>query len=221
MCVRKKKVSVNDEDVSDTDIEDMDMEAVTDSEEEYTEAEKKLLEKVWKKRTPENFDSDDEVYEMQDSSEEEEDDDMQDSMESDIEELQEDDGIPDDRAWGKKAKNFYSSDYKYTDYSSATQKDFANAEMEEQEAKKLHTRSTDEIFDTFDDRFMQTIKDSKDDHQEDSEQTLEFSKSSKKHQQILAQKESRAYIVLVTDFKGIIHNYINNLFSIMTKLIYI
>lgn len=176
------------------------MEAVTDSEEEYTETEKKLLEKIRKKRTPENFDSDDEVYGMQDEDEE---DDQQDSMESDIEELQEnDDDIPDDRAWGKETKNFYSSDYKYTDYSSATQKDFAHAEMEEQEAKKLYTRSADEIFDILDDKFMQIMDDNKDDHQEDSGQTLEFSKSSKKHQQILAQKESRAYTVLVTDFKG-------------------
>lgn len=177
------------------------MNAVTDSEEEYTEAERKLLKKVQEKRTPENFDSDDEVYGLQDEDEEDEED-LQSSMESDIEELQEDNDIPDDRAWGKKARSFYSSDYKYTDYSSATQRDFANAEMEEQEAKKLHTRSADEIFDFIDDRFTQIIEDSKNDSQKDDGQTLEFSKSSKKHQQILAQKESRAFTVLLTDFKG-------------------
>ncbi|XP_032673117.1 something about silencing protein 10 [Odontomachus brunneus] len=193
-----KKKPLVDEDINDTDIEHMDMETVTDSEEEYTEAERKLLEKVRKGRTPENFDSDDEVYGLQDETENEEDD-LQDSVESDIEELQEDNDIPDDRAWGRKTKNFYSSDYRYTDYSSATQKDFANAEMEQHEAKKLHTRSADEIFDIIDDRFVQLTKDNKD--QEDNRQTLEFNKSSKKHQEMLAQKESRAFTVLVMDFK--------------------
>lgn len=116
------------------------MNAVTDSEEEYTETEKKLLEKVRKQRTTENFDSDDEVYGLQDGSEDDEDD-QQDSMESDIEGMQEDYDLPNDRAWGSKTKAFYSSDFKYTDYASAPQKDLINAEMEEEEGKRLHLRS--------------------------------------------------------------------------------
>lgn len=121
------------------DIEDVDMNAVTDSEEEYTETEKKLLEKVRKQRTTENLDSDDEVYGLQDDSEEE--DDQQDSMESDIEGMQEDYDMPNDRAWGNKAKAFYSSDFKYTDFASAPQKDLVNADLEEEEGKRLHLRS--------------------------------------------------------------------------------
>ncbi|EFN79771.1 Something about silencing protein 10 [Harpegnathos saltator] len=170
----------------------------SDDLEEYTETEKKLLEKVRKAHVSENFDSDDEVYGLQDENDEEEED-LQDSMESDIEELQEDDDMPDDRAWGKRTQNFYSSDYKYTDYSSATQKDFENAEIEEQEAKKLYTRLANEIFDITDDRIMQITEDK--DDQKDDGQTLEFSKSSKKHQQMVAQKESRAFTILLIDFK--------------------
>ncbi|EGI60181.1 Something about silencing protein 10 [Acromyrmex echinatior] len=115
------------------------MNDVTDSEEEYTETEKKLLEKVRKQHTIENFDSDDEVLGLNDN--EEESDDQQDSMESDIEGIQEDYDMPNERAWGSKAKAFYSSDFKYTDYSSAPQKDLINAEMEEEEGKRLHLRA--------------------------------------------------------------------------------
>lgn len=139
--IRMRK-PLDNEDIDDVedDIEDVDMDAVTDSEEEYTETEKKLLEKVRQQRTTENFDSDDEVYGLQDDDEEEEDD-QQDSMESDIEGMQEDYDMPNDRAWGSKAKAFYSSDFKYTDYASAPQKDLINAEMEEEEGKRLHLRA--------------------------------------------------------------------------------
>lgn len=139
--IRTRK-PLDNEDIHDVedDIEDVDMDAVTDSEEEYTETEKKLLEKVRQQRTTENFDSDDEVYGLQDDDEEAEDD-QQDSMESDIEGMQEDYDMPNDRAWGNKAKAFYSSDFKYTDYASAPQKDLINAEMEEEEGKRLHLRA--------------------------------------------------------------------------------
>ncbi|XP_025269397.1 something about silencing protein 10 [Camponotus floridanus] len=171
--VRKKRTRkhLNDEDANDMedDIEDIDMDAVTDSEEEYTETERKLLEKVRKQHTTENFDSDDEVYGLQDENEEE---DQQDSMESDIEELQEDYDLPNDRAWGSKARTFYSSDFKYTDYAVAPQKDLVNAEMEEEEGKKLHLRSMEQYLDLDSvniNEVVQTIKDRKSD-QKDSKQ---------------------------------------------------
>lgn len=135
-----KPLDKEDIDDIEDDIEDIDMDAVTDSEEEYTETEKKLLEKVRKQRTTENFDSDDEVYGLQNDSEEEEND-QQDSMESDVEGIEEDYDMPNERAWGNKAKTFYSSDFKYTDYASAPEKDLVNAEREEEEGKKLHLRS--------------------------------------------------------------------------------
>ena len=57
--------------------DDINMDAVTDLEKEYTETERKLLEIVQKQSTTENFDSDDEVYGLQDESEEEEQEDNQ------------------------------------------------------------------------------------------------------------------------------------------------
>ncbi|CAL1681468.1 unnamed protein product [Lasius platythorax] len=171
--VRKKRtrkpLDVDDANDIEDDIEDMDMDAVTDSEEEYTETERKLLEKVRKQRTTENFDSDDEVYGLQDENEEEE---QEDSMESDIEELQEDYDMPNDRAWGNKARTFYSSDFKYTDYAVAPQKDLVNAEMEEEEGKKLHLRSMEQYLDLDGvniNEIVQTINDRKID-QKDSKQ---------------------------------------------------
>lgn len=205
--IRSKKARLDiEEDVDDTDIEDVDMDAMTDSEEEYTERERKLLEKARKRRTSENYDSEDEVYPLRGDSadeedEEEEEDNQQVLMGSDVEELQEDD-LPDDRAWGKKARNFYSSDYKYTDYATATQRDMANAEMEEQEAKKLHTRSADENFDIIDDRFIQTVEDSKDDRQ-----IVELCKLNEKQKQTVEQKELNAFVALVTDFKGTCYHF--------------
>ncbi|XP_018404502.1 PREDICTED: something about silencing protein 10 [Cyphomyrmex costatus] len=136
----RKPLIKDDVDDMEDDIEDVNMNNVTDSEEEYTETEKKLLEKVRKQHTTENFDSDDEVLGLEDENEEESDD-QQDLMESDIEGIQEDYDMPNDRAWGSKAKAFYSSDFKYTDYASAPQKDLINAEMEEEEGKKLHLRA--------------------------------------------------------------------------------
>lgn len=188
--VRTRKPINNEDDDIEDNMEDVDMDAVTDSEEEYTETERKLLEKIRKQRTTENFDSDDEVYRLQDDSEEEKDD-QQDSMESDIEGTQKDYDMPSDRAWGNKAKVFYSSDYKYTDYASAPQKDLVNADMEEEEGKRLHLRSMGQHL-AFDgssfsrNKSIQIIKDSK--VQENSKQ--------------ISDKES--FMIMINTFKGIL-----------------
>jgi len=176
------------------DVENMDMDVVTDSEEEYTETEKKLLEKVRKQQTTENFDSDDEVYGLQEDSEEEEEEenDQRDSMESDIEETQEDYDMPNDRAWGNKAKAFHSSDFKYTDYASAPEKDLANADMEEEEGRRLHLRSMGQHLALDSSSFsrnkaVQIIKDSKI-VQKDSKQV----------------SDEESFMIMVNTFKGIL-----------------
>lgn len=172
---KRAKKSFDDEEKNDMeDIEDIDMNAVTDSEDEYTETEKKLLEKVRKQRITENYDSDDEVYGLQNDTdeEEEEEDDQQDSLESDIEGLKGDYDMPNDRAWGNKAKTFYASDFKYTDYDNAPQKDLQNAEIEEDEGKKLHMRSMHQHLALEGSNFIeivQTMEDDKED-QEDNKQ---------------------------------------------------
>ncbi|XP_011860857.1 PREDICTED: something about silencing protein 10 isoform X2 [Vollenhovia emeryi] len=172
------------------DMEDVDMDAVTDSEEEYTETEKKLLEKVRKPRTTENFDSDDEVYGLQDDSEEEEEEDnQQDSMESDIEGAQEDDDMPNDRAWGSKAKAFYSSDFKFTDYASAPEKDLINADLEEEEGRRLHLRSMGQHLDLDGSSFSRNR----------AAPVVEGSKVTREDSEQVSDKES--FMILVNTFK--------------------
>lgn len=179
------------------DIEDVDMNAVTDSEEEYTETEKKLLEKV-RKRITENYDSDDEVYGLQDDSDEEEqEDNQQDSLESDIEGLEEGYDMPNDRAWGNKTKMFYSSDFKYTDYASAPQKDLINADIEEDEGKKLHMRSMEQHLALEGSNLIgiiQTMEDGKED-QEDNEQI----------------SDEKSFMFIVNVFKGMYMMYMYNI----------
>lgn len=174
-------------------MEDVDMDAVTDSEEEYTETERKLLEKIRKQRTTETFDSDDEVYGLQDDSEEEEEeDDQRDSMESDIEGTQEDYDMPNDRAWGNKAKVFYSSDYKYTDYASAPQKDLVNADMEEEEGRKLHLRSMGQHL----------ILDGSSFSRNKSVQIIKDNKVVQENAKQITDKES--FMIMINTFKGIL-----------------
>lgn len=177
------------------DIEDVDMDVVTDSEEEYTETEKKLLEKVRKQRTTENFDSDDEVYGLQDDSEEEEEDDQRDSMESDIEGAQEDYDIPNDRAWGNKAKAFYSSDFKYTDYASAPEKDLVNADMEEEEGRRLHLRSMGQHLALDGSSFSRNK----------AAQIIEDSTVVREDNEQMSDKES--FMIMVNTFKGTLQQY--------------
>ncbi|EZA53302.1 hypothetical protein DMN91_004738 [Ooceraea biroi] len=193
--VRKKrtkepaqKKEVDMEDVDD-DIEDINMDDITDSEEEYTETEKKLLEKVRNKNTIENYDSEDEVYGLQDS--EEDDQEEQESMESDIEELQEDYDIPNDRAWGSKARTFYSSDFKYTDYAFVPQKDLINADIEEEEGRKLHVRSLEQFLDidSFDLTGIVQAAEHTKDRQEDSEQVS------------VQETDEKFFMTLVNSFK--------------------
>lgn len=178
-----------------TNIEDVDMNALSDSEEEYTETERKLLEKARTKHTAENFDSDDEVYGLQDDSEDE--DDQHDSMESDIEGLQEDDDMPDENAWGHKKRTFYSADYVDQDYASISQTDLVNAEIEGQEVANIRKRLEERLTDAaFAKQFAQTVKNDEDEHLEDNQITsTDISKKKTK-------QEEEYKLSLMADFIG-------------------
>jgi len=172
----------------DSDIEDVDMNALTDSEEEYTESERKLLEEARNKDTIENYDSEEEVYGLQHSENEEEEDDHEDSLKSDIEELQDD--VPDNVDWGSKAHHYYSSDFKYANYgyTSISQKDMINANIELGEGKKLRTNLFGYIDHDADNSV--SIREDSEDHQEDNEQ--EFTKD----------KNEYLFMNLINSFKG-------------------
>ena len=119
----------------------------SDSENEYTEREKGLLKKVRKnnKKVPE---SDEEVFAF-DEEEEDGDENLSDNDEyqinSDFDDDNENDGIPDARAWGKKRKDFYSTDFVDQDYKEYNAKEEQLAEQEESEARAIQQRLAQQL----------------------------------------------------------------------------
>lgn len=118
----------------------------SDSDEEYTQREKSLLQKV-RTSNKNPTDREDEIMAFDDDGDEdddaEQDDDDQDLDEnSDFEEedRRADGGIPDSRAWGKKRRDFYSTDFVDADYSSYTVNEEQMADQEEEEARAIQQR---------------------------------------------------------------------------------
>ncbi|XP_074097545.1 UTP3 small subunit processome component Sas10 [Cotesia typhae] len=143
--VVKKKFKKNDE-----DIENFDEGDITGSEDELSESDRRLLEKVRKKHVPENLDSDDEVYGLKDGNvddneEEQEKEDDYDSLESDMDGPREDDDLPNERAWGKKKTAYYSTDFVDPDYEILSHKKMQAAELEEQEARTIQQRLAQQL----------------------------------------------------------------------------
>lgn len=81
-----------------------------------------------------------------------EDDEISDSDDSDDEEIMgdknQDFGVPDSRAWGKKAKMFHNTDYVDQDFGGFEGSDAEMAEQEEAEAKEIQKRLTAELDET-------------------------------------------------------------------------
>ncbi|XP_012257759.2 something about silencing protein 10 [Athalia rosae] len=203
---RKIKFQDADRNVSSYDLDD-----ASDSEEDYSKEEKRLLEKVRKKRTVENFDSEDEIYGLQDEGDEDGDDDDEDdigddgsdSMKSDIEGLQEDDDLPDERAWGKKKKAFYSTDYIDQDYASTNQQDLEAAEIEEQEARNIQKRLAAQLDEADFGLDLIEAKENQPENEKQEEQIVktDLSQLSKRQRQELVLKESPEFVGLVTDLR--------------------
>lgn len=120
----------------------------SDSEDDYTEREQKLLKKV---RNRKKRDIDDKVavlgFDDEEEEEDDDDDDFDDKFEgeSDFEDENQNDGIPDSRAWGKKRKDFYSTDFVDPDYSSYNDKEAQLAEQEELESKAIQLRLAQQL----------------------------------------------------------------------------
>lgn len=60
---------------------------------------------------------------------------------------QEDDDLPDIRAWGKDKRKYYSTDYVDADYGGFDGKDAHLAELEEEEAKNLQNQLAQQLDD--------------------------------------------------------------------------
>lgn len=194
----------------------------SDSENEYTEHEKSLLQKVRKGRQrntdpeqellafrQEESDDDDD----QQQCDEDNDDDFDDKLvNSDIED-DADDGIPSDRAWGKKKRDFYATDFVDQDYSSFNAREEDLAEQEEAEARAIQQRlakqmdeadfSLDVFVDTEANSSSKELKKKKK-NSPDVQQTYlksDLSELSKRQQEQLFKKDSPEFESLVQDFQ--------------------
>lgn len=112
----------------------------SDSEDEYTERQKSLLKKVRKGRKKEESDEE-EVYGFDEDSEPE-----KFEADSDFDEpANEDDGLPDERAWGKKKSAFYNTDFQDKDYRGYTEREEEIANQEQTEALQIQKRLASEL----------------------------------------------------------------------------
>ncbi|CAH0691922.1 unnamed protein product [Spodoptera exigua] len=88
----------------------------SDSEDEYTPKERRLLEKV-RKRKHDDSESEEEMYAFSESGDSDNEKDDLGIADSDVEgQEQSDDDLPDSKAWGKKKRSYYATDYVDEDY---------------------------------------------------------------------------------------------------------
>lgn len=171
----------------------------SDSDDEYTPKEKQLMEKVRKKKH--NSDSEEEMYAFSESDNSDNEKDDIGIADSDVEgQEQSDDDLPDSKAWGKKKRSYYATDYVDEDYGG-----FGNDEeaalMEEEEAKNIQKRLLEQLGeDDFTlDIFTKQIADV-----EEIKETViksDLSQMSKRQKLQLLDKESPEFAGLIDDFK--------------------
>lgn len=168
-------------------IDQYDDDDITDSDGQYSDDDRQLLEKVRQKRVEENFDSDDEVYGLN------------------LDEDEKDYNMPDERAWGSQKSQFFATDYVDQDYSTTNEKDLQKAKLEEESAREIQKRLAEQL-DEADfnlHQFSQMNDDDGDD--EDDENvvvTKDLSKLSKREKLALFRKESPEFEPLVNDSRG-------------------
>lgn len=204
------------------------------SEDEYTEREKHLLQKVRKGRRR-HTDPEQELMAFQQNEDNDDDDDVGDdddfddngmslielspetinkivfffSADNDFdnEDADPNDGIPDARAWGKKRRDFYSTDFVDQDYSSYNAREEELAEQEENEARAIQQRlakQLDEADFSLDVFVIDSAKKAKADKKDKSIDTYlkkDLSTLSQRQKEQLFKKESPEFDGLVQDFK--------------------
>ncbi|XP_034832399.1 something about silencing protein 10 [Maniola hyperantus] len=172
----------------------------SDSENEYSTGEKQIFDKL-RKRKHQNSDSEEEVYAFSGSDADSEEKSDLGIADSDLDGAEKsDDDLPDSKAWGKKKKSYYSTDYVDEDYGGFGD-DEQDALMEEEEAKNIQKRLLEQLGeDDFTLEFFnkQTAK-------LDDGDTLikhDVSQMSKRQKLQLFEKESPEFSGLIEDFKS-------------------
>lgn len=199
----------------------------SDSEDEYTEHEKSLLKKVRRGRQR-NADPEKELLSFQQpagDSEDESDFDEKFEADSDIADDDNDD-IPDSRAWGKKRRDFYSTDFVDQDYSSYNTREEDLADEEEAEARAIQQRLAQQLEDTdfslnvFGGAEVTPSKGKKKKKAEPEGQKTylkaDLSELTEREQQQLFQKDSPEFDGLVDDFQQKLEESKNLLVPILT-----
>lgn len=170
----------------------------SDSEDEYTERQKSLLKKVRKGRKKEESDEE-EVYGFEDESDPE-----KFEAESDFDEpANEDDGLPDERAWGKKKSAFYNTDFQDKDYRGYTEREEEVANQEQTEALQIQKRLASELNESDFNLDMFVLPESQQELEETKAKTTktDLSDLSKKQKLALFKAEAPEFDGLVQDFE--------------------
>lgn len=124
---------------------------------------------------------------------------QKDEMASDIED--EEDGLPDVKAWGKKKSTYYHTDFVDEDYAGITEDAAELARLEEQEARALQKRLVEQLDE--EDFGLDLFQLPKEDTAVVSEKiSKDFSKLSKREKLKLLSKDSAELLELIDDFKA-------------------
>lgn len=185
----------------------------SDSEGEYSAHEKKLLQKVRRGRQR-NVDREKELLAFNQNNDDDDDEDenidevADDNYpfegDSDMEEENENDGIPDSRAWGKKRGAYYSTDFVDQDYSSYNAREEEMAEQEESEARAIQQRLAKQLEEsdfTLDVFSTQPAKKEKKGKSDETILKKDLSALSERQKEQLFKKESPEFDGLIEDFK--------------------
>ncbi|XP_045448013.1 something about silencing protein 10 [Melitaea cinxia] len=170
----------------------------SDSEDDYSTSEKQIMQKLRKRKRQDSV-SEDEVYGFSESDE----DDKNDlgMADSDVEgQEKSDNDLPDSKAWGKKKRSYYSTDYVDQDYGGFGE-DEEDALMEEEEAKNIQKRLIEQLGE---DDFSLNFFDKDVTKSDEKETTIksDISQMSKRQKLQLLEKESPEFAGLIDDFKS-------------------
>ncbi|XP_045517519.1 something about silencing protein 10 isoform X1 [Pieris brassicae] len=165
-----------------------------------TEKENKLLGKLKHHHDSESS-SEEEVYRFSESENESEKNDLE-MADSDVEgQEKSDDDLPDSKAWGKKKRSYYSTDYVDEDYGGFGDDEDA-ALMEEEEAKNIQKRLIEQLEeDDFKLDFLTPLQPA---YSENEETVIknDLSQMSKRQKLQLLEKESPEFAGLIEDYKS-------------------
>lgn len=144
---------------------------------------------------------------------------------SDIEDAEYDENIPDAKAWGNKRRDFHSTDFIDADYSSYNARDEELAEQEETEAREIQKRlanqyaSFDFLLDVFNGTEVSSEKQKKVAEETDGiHMQKDLSQLSKRQKEQLFKKDSPEFGGLIQDFRQYLSDSIELLDPVLKYL---